>query len=183
VNLFDDVESSGRDDNVDGIVFVQWQAAVNDALNRVVDGQTQICVKVHKTNEEQSDLDEFAALSDPATLLEVSLNKEKHDENETSFEAKVTCTLIYPAMVEHNFQREKFCVVPVTLLLHSIVNDADLNVIINTLGAARYFRFSSRLVDDFWFLADHLHFYILICFIHTLPKISLGSGPEVLSEN
>jgi tetratricopeptide (TPR) repeat protein len=136
VNLFDDVESSGRDDNVDGIVFVQWQAAVNDALNRVVDGQTQICVKVHKTNEEQSDLDEFAALSDPATLLEVSLNKEKHDENETSFEAKVTCTLIYPAMVEHNFQREKFCVVPVTLLLHSIVNDADLNVIINTLGAA-----------------------------------------------
>ncbi|EFA11313.1 trafficking protein particle complex subunit 8 [Tribolium castaneum] len=132
VNLFNEFESSPE--GKDGIVFVQWQALVNDPQKRVVDGQTQIRIKVHKTSDDQSDVDEFAALSDPATLLEVSLNKDKQSENRTQ-QTKVTCTLIYPAIVEHNFQKEKFCVVPVTLLLHSVVTDADLSVIVNTLGA------------------------------------------------
>lgn len=137
MNLFSEFEPI--QEKKDGIVFVQWQALVNDPQKRIVDGQTQICIKAHKTNEDQADVDEFAALADPATLLEVSLNKDKQEENQASLETKVTCTLIYPAIVEHDFQKEKFCVVPVTLLLHSIVNDADLNVMVNTLGAARYY--------------------------------------------
>ena len=140
LNLFDEGDPKG-DENADGAVFVQWQALVNDPQKRVVDGQTQISFTVHKTNETPIDVDEFAALSDPATLLEVSLNKDKRSESQTGHETKVTCTLIYPAVVEHNFRKEKFCIVPVKLLLHNIENSADLNVIINTLGSTRYNKF------------------------------------------
>lgn len=130
LNIFNESEQE-LSDHPDGIVLVQWQASVSNSKNRLVNGQSQ--VSIQKQKDEQLEIYEFA---DPANLLEISLNKNTSENEKT--ETNVTYNLIYPAVVEHNFSRDKLCVVPVTLLLHSVISDKTVSVIINTLNVTRF---------------------------------------------
>lgn len=136
INLFDDNALVGNS-NSDGIIFVQWQASMKGKNTRVINGQSQLTFVAYK-KEEISDIDDFGSLlNDPASILENSIKKDKNNQFVASDETKVTCTLLYPPVIQHDFCREKLCVVPVNLLIHSVLSDATLTATINTLGTPR----------------------------------------------
>lgn len=136
INLFDDNAFIAKT-NSDGIIFVQWQALMKGKNARVINGQTQITFIVYK-KEESQEIDDFGSLlSDPASILEYSINKDKYSKLVASDETKVSCTLLYPPVIQHDFCKQKLCVVPVNLLIHSLVSDATLTTTINTLGTPR----------------------------------------------
>lgn len=127
LNIFeDDVETFVFKENKDGILILQWQVLVNDDnKSKTVTGQCHAPVNVRRFNEDVLDMERL--ISDP--VIDINANEDTSEEEGN----QVSYNIICPPILRHNFQKETVCVVPVKLLLHSIVDDARLSVIINTL--------------------------------------------------
>ncbi|XP_066254836.1 trafficking protein particle complex subunit 8 [Euwallacea similis] len=113
----------------DGTLVLEWRALICDASNkRMVYGHT--CVPIEITREEEP-LDKL--ISDSVIDLNSSVgNVEELSDNTQN---QVTYNVLHPSIIRHNFRENKGCIVPVTLVLHSDVEDV-VTVTINTLHSS-----------------------------------------------
>ncbi|CAG9759362.1 unnamed protein product [Ceutorhynchus assimilis] len=110
----------------DGTLILEWKALVSDGSERrIVHGQTCVPVEIIR-GEQQLD----ALISDTVIDLNSSLTEE--DRSIENAKKQVTYNLLYPPVVTHNFKNRSTCVVPVTLVLHSIIEN-DIIIMINTI--------------------------------------------------
>lgn len=123
LNAFDlNCENKKRD----GTLILEWKALVCDASNRrIVNGHS--CVPIQVYRKEQP-LDKL--ISD--TVIDLNSPIGNEDGNLENGQNQVTYNLLYPSVVKHNFQEISSCVVPVTLVVHSTVEDS-ISVTINTV--------------------------------------------------
>ncbi|XP_030756187.1 trafficking protein particle complex subunit 8 [Sitophilus oryzae] len=110
----------------DCTLVLEWKALVCDASNRrVINGQTCVPIKVYRNEQIQFE----KLISD--SLIELSSSVENTDKKEFS-QNQVFYNLLHTPLVKHNFTRTKTCVVPVTLVLHSLVSHV-IEVTVNTI--------------------------------------------------
>lgn len=130
-------------DDGDGVLLLQWQALVNDSdRKRLVNGQSHIPISIQRFNNSDNSLDSDVSLIMQNTLFSIFNNDNDNDKivqnnNDLMINNKIMYNFVHPAMIEHNFTKNRLCIVNVTLLIHSVVRDVTLNVIVNTLGQIR----------------------------------------------
>ncbi|KAF7286967.1 hypothetical protein GWI33_002813 [Rhynchophorus ferrugineus] len=111
----------------DGSLILEWKALVYDALNRrVVNGHTCIPIEVNRSDMMQ--LERFISNS----MVDLNSAVDTADRAVERAQSQVFYNLLHPSIVKHNFKITKSCVVPVTLVLHSIVKNA-IQVTVNTV--------------------------------------------------
>ncbi|KAJ8926890.1 hypothetical protein NQ314_020741 [Rhamnusium bicolor] len=129
LNIFDDFDCVNYKENKDGILLLQWKALVIDANNkRVVNGQCHIPIEVNRKEEDVLQLERI--LSD--TVIDINDKTVMEEERIEIAQKQVSYNLVCPSIVQHNFAKQKLCIVPIKLLLHSIIDNKDLSVVVNT---------------------------------------------------
>lgn len=117
----------------DGTLILEWRGTLWDAVSRrSVYGHT--CVPIEITMEDER-LDRL--ISDTIIDLNTSVNNEGQTENNARYQ--VTFNILHPSIVKHDFKKASCCVVPVTLVLHNIVEDL-VTVNVNTVDVRYVFK-------------------------------------------
>nr|XP_023020027.1 trafficking protein particle complex subunit 8 [Leptinotarsa decemlineata] len=126
LTMFDDFESYKFKENKDGILLVQWQAhVVEGAKRRIVYGQTQVPIEINRKNILQ--IDRYLG----ETFIDISDKTPSEESSKQSADNQVSYNLVYPPIVQHDFENSKLCIVPIKILLHSIVDTKTLSVVVN----------------------------------------------------
>ncbi|CAH1982606.1 unnamed protein product [Acanthoscelides obtectus] len=134
ITMFDDLDSFSFKENKDGVLILQWQAIVNEATKkRVVNGQCHIPIEVTRKEEDVIQMERI--LSD--TVIDINNKAISEDDTNQNAQKQVSFNVAHPAMVKHNFTKDKLCIVPVKLLLHSITDNNVLSVAINTTDPSK----------------------------------------------
>lgn len=129
LNVFDDMDCFNYKENKDGILMLQWRALVIDINNkRVVNGQCKIPIEINRTEEDILQLERI--LSD--NVIDINEKSVLEEECAEVAQNQMAYNLAYQPVVTHDFQKEELCIVPIKLLLHSIIDTAELKVIVNT---------------------------------------------------
>ncbi|XP_045481562.1 trafficking protein particle complex subunit 8 [Harmonia axyridis] len=135
INIFDDSEFENFKENRNGVLLIQWQALVKDVKStRNANGQSFVPIKFERIKKHPLEL-EFPLVELPISLEE-NEKKEKQHQMEL-LKTQVTYNIICPAIVQHNFERNRLCVVPIELLLHSVVDDDVIQVMVKTHNPVR----------------------------------------------
>lgn len=121
--------------NNEGVIMVRWKAAVIDNHHRrTAFGQNLSIVK--SLNETATVVDVKESLFPLKEAIEVKLSSESIENGIDAKKKLIKCSMVHPVTIEHNFNNNKLCIVPIRLLLHSI-SDAKLIVTINALDTSR----------------------------------------------
>lgn len=133
VNVFNETDDTWKIS--EGILIVQWQANVVDAGSvRLAYGQTQIAMEDFRAEiDEKSDFDSNFFYDDSKPIDTDSSHSTDNMELEL-LQKQITYNLLHLPHVRHNFRKQKLCIVPVKLILHSVVGGDTVSVTINTLG-------------------------------------------------
>lgn len=117
----------------DGTLILEWKGTLWDAVSRrSVYGHT--CVPIEITMEDER-LDRL--ISDTIIDLNTSINNEGQSEDNARYQ--VTFNILHPSIVKHDFKKASCCVIPVTLVLHNIVEDL-VTVNVNTVDVRYVFK-------------------------------------------
>lgn len=134
VNIFE--ETVPKTSIQEGVLVVQWEAAIssNPTNKRYAVGQSHIVLEKPVGEDERlSDYEGNVVLYDPGHSVEIPSSKVKKEGSLQVLQKQIAYNVLFPGKIEHNFSRNKICVVPVTLLLHN-VTDNSVIVTVNTLG-------------------------------------------------
>lgn len=143
LNVFDDMDCFSYKENKDGILMLQWRALVIDINNkRVVNGQCAVPIEINRTEEDILQLERI--LSD--NVIDINEKTILEEEYTEVAQNQMAYNLDYQPIVTHDFHKEKVCVVPIKLLLHSIIDTTELKVVINTSETRYAHNLSSKLV-------------------------------------
>ncbi|KAL1493024.1 hypothetical protein ABEB36_011167 [Hypothenemus hampei] len=126
LNIFN---SNSNNKTSDGTLILEWKALVSDASNkRIVYGHTY---KPLQVNQDELKLDQL--ISD--TCIDLYSSTVSQNEDSKNVQNQVIYNLLYPSVINYDFQRRGSCIVPVTLILHSLVNE-EIVVTINTINTS-----------------------------------------------
>lgn len=122
LNIF---ELNSETDKREGTLIIEWRALVCDASNRrTVYGHTCVPIEINRKEHQ----------------LETLISQSIHDLNSPTthdadtYQNLVVYNLFYSPVVRHNFKKKISCVVPVTLVLHSIA-DRRVTITISTIDS------------------------------------------------
>nr|XP_022915433.1 trafficking protein particle complex subunit 8 [Onthophagus taurus] len=142
INIFNESVCETNNDQKEGTVILRWKAKVADTVGneRYVYGQNQVIINLEKIEEDdESGYKGPIVFSDGKNDDNLVTTKIKEQEELQRKEQQIRCNVIHPTKIIHNFQINKLCIIRVKLLLHSTVDDTDLEVIIKTLETSNPF--------------------------------------------
>ncbi|XP_019764985.1 trafficking protein particle complex subunit 8 [Dendroctonus ponderosae] len=126
LNIF---ELNSENDKREGTLILEWRALVCDASNRrIVYGHTCVPIEINRKEHHLETL-----ISESIIDLN-SLTTHESDYLYTS-QNLVTYNLFYSAVVRHNFKKKVSCVVPITLVIHSVA-DKKITITISTIASS-----------------------------------------------
>lgn len=129
-NILSDQGNSDKDIFKEGLLFLQWQASVTDANSKkIVYGQNLLPLEVNRYNSNQ--------ITKEVDAVVVNINDkgtEKSEQYEKMLQKQVVYNLQYKSNITHDFNKNKLCIIPVELILHSVTED-EVDVTINTVDA------------------------------------------------
>lgn len=141
MNVFNDiaVAADQRSEIDEGVLFLIWQAHVVDAGNKKnVTGQSH--VKIQRLNLQDIPKTNY---NGPVVFNEdpVQVRKEAIEVNEkitlAKLQKQIICSLKHPSILCHSFEKSRFCIVSVRLVLRSTSDTHSLSVTVNMLDTNR----------------------------------------------
>lgn len=134
INIFDDAEFENFKENKNGILLIQWHALIKDTKStRNASGQSFVPIKFERIKKHPLEL-EFPLVELPISLEDNDKKEKQHIEE---LKTQVTYNVICPAVVNHNFEKSNLCVVSVELLIHSVIDEENVQVTVKTRNPVR----------------------------------------------
>nr|CAI5821090.1 unnamed protein product [Callosobruchus analis] len=134
ITMFDDLDSFNFKENKDGVLILQWQAIVNDSTKkRIVNGQCHLPIEVTRKEEDVIQMERI--LSD--TIIDINNKAVPENDAAQTAQKQVSFNVAHSPLVKHNFVKNRLCIVPVKLLLHSITDNTVLSVAVNTTDPSK----------------------------------------------